>query len=252
MAADADPARKSIGARRNPDSAGAILEAAEAVLVEAGYAGFSIEAVARRARAGKPPSIAGGRARPPCCSKSTSARNASMFPNGRLEEDLVGFVKNLFSHWRETSSGSVFRSLIAEAQSDKGRRRGTCRLYAGPAVPYRRYPRTRQGKGRNRRRHRFGCCRRPDRFLRLEASVDQQARRGRGNDSQGGRLRDARNRSATRFNSQLSNSALPLVVVHHECRHPRLVPRICRHHHKKLNIMAIIQKPGRSSGQARG
>ena len=50
----ADPARKSIGARRNPDSAEAILEAAEAVLIEAGYAGFSIEAVARRARAGKP------------------------------------------------------------------------------------------------------------------------------------------------------------------------------------------------------
>ncbi|RUZ41298.1 TetR family transcriptional regulator, partial [Mesorhizobium sp. M7A.F.Ca.CA.004.05.2.1] len=31
MAEDADPARRSIGARRNPDSADAILEAAEAV-----------------------------------------------------------------------------------------------------------------------------------------------------------------------------------------------------------------------------
>ncbi|WP_281015677.1 TetR family transcriptional regulator, partial [Mesorhizobium sp. M00.F.Ca.ET.216.01.1.1] len=39
---------------RNPESADAIVEAAEAVLREAGYAGFSIEAVARRARAGKP------------------------------------------------------------------------------------------------------------------------------------------------------------------------------------------------------
>ncbi|TIT50965.1 MAG: TetR family transcriptional regulator, partial [Mesorhizobium sp.] len=42
MAETADTARRSIGARRNPDSADAILEAAEAVLVEAGYAGFSI------------------------------------------------------------------------------------------------------------------------------------------------------------------------------------------------------------------
>ena len=46
--------RRSIGARRNPESAEAILEAAEAVLLESGYAGFSIEAVARKARAGKP------------------------------------------------------------------------------------------------------------------------------------------------------------------------------------------------------
>ena len=51
----AETARKSIGARRNPDSCEAILEAAEAVLAEAGYAGFSIEAVARRARAGAKP-----------------------------------------------------------------------------------------------------------------------------------------------------------------------------------------------------
>ncbi|TIU36079.1 MAG: TetR family transcriptional regulator, partial [Mesorhizobium sp.] len=41
MAEDADAARRSIGARRNPDSAEAILQAAEDVLVEGGYAGFS-------------------------------------------------------------------------------------------------------------------------------------------------------------------------------------------------------------------
>lgn len=46
--------RRSIGARRNPASAEAILEAAEAILAESGPSGFSIEAVARRARAGKP------------------------------------------------------------------------------------------------------------------------------------------------------------------------------------------------------
>ena len=38
---------------------------------------------------------------------------------GNLEDDLVGFLRNLFAHWRDSSSGSVFRSLIAEAQSDE-------------------------------------------------------------------------------------------------------------------------------------
>ena len=49
------PARRtSIGAQRNPDSEEAILAAAEAILIEEGFAAFSIEAVARRAKAGKP------------------------------------------------------------------------------------------------------------------------------------------------------------------------------------------------------
>ncbi|WP_256751734.1 TetR/AcrR family transcriptional regulator [Mesorhizobium sp. Mes31] len=120
MAEDADPARKSIGARRNPDSAGAILDAAEAVLVEAGYAGFSIEAVARRARAGKPTIYRWWPSKAALLLEVYQRQKRVDIPDtGRLEEDLVGFLKNLFSHWRETSSGSVFRSLIAEAQSDE-------------------------------------------------------------------------------------------------------------------------------------
>src|SRR5690554_2407569 len=46
--------RVSIGARRSPETETAILDAAEALLREGGLAGFSIEGVARRARAGKP------------------------------------------------------------------------------------------------------------------------------------------------------------------------------------------------------
>lgn len=121
MAEEAGSGRKSIGARRNPESAGAILDAAEAVLVEAGYAGFSIEAVARRARAGKPtiyrwwPSKAAL-----LLDVYQRGKRVDNPDTGKLEDDLVGFLKSLFSHWRETSSGSVFRSLIAEAQSDEG------------------------------------------------------------------------------------------------------------------------------------
>jgi AcrR family transcriptional regulator len=119
MGADADPGRKSIGARRNPDSAGAILDAAEAVLVEAGYAGFSIEAVARRARAGKPTIYRWWPSKAALLLEVYQRGKRVDSPDtGNLEEDLVGFLKNLFSHWRLTSSGSVFRSLVAEAQSD--------------------------------------------------------------------------------------------------------------------------------------
>lgn len=119
MAEDADLARKSIGARRNPDSADAILDAAEAVLVEAGYSGFSIEAVARRARAGKPTIYRWWPSRAALLFDVYQRLKRVENPDtGNLEDDLVGFLKNLFSHWHETSSGSVFRSLIAEAQSD--------------------------------------------------------------------------------------------------------------------------------------
>ena len=119
MGNDADPGRRSIGARRNPDSAGAILDAAEAVLVEAGYAGFSIEAVARRARAGKPTIYRWWPSKAALLLEVYQRGKRVDSPDtGNLEEDLVGFLKSLFSHWRHTSSGSVFRSLIAEAQSD--------------------------------------------------------------------------------------------------------------------------------------
>lgn len=120
MADDVDRGRKSIGARRNPASAGAILDAAEAVLVEAGYSGFSIEAVARRARAGKPTIYRWWPSKAALLLEVYQRQKRVDIPDtGMLEEDLVGFLINLFSHWRETSSGSVFRSLIAEAQSDE-------------------------------------------------------------------------------------------------------------------------------------
>ncbi|TPK77435.1 TetR/AcrR family transcriptional regulator [Mesorhizobium sp. B2-4-15] len=120
MAEEADTARRSIGARRNPDSADAILEAAEALLVETGYAGFSIEAVARRARAGKPTIYRWWPSKAALLLEVYQRQKRVDVPDtGNLEEDLVGFLQNLFFHWRETSSGSVFRSLIAEAQSDE-------------------------------------------------------------------------------------------------------------------------------------
>src|SRR5580765_4854755 len=114
-----DPPRKSIGARRNPDSAEAILEAAEAVLVEAGYAGFSIEAVARRARAGKPTIYRWWPSKAALLLEVDQRGKRGHAPDtASLEEDLVGLLENLFAHRRKTASGSVFRSLVGGAQSD--------------------------------------------------------------------------------------------------------------------------------------
>jgi AcrR family transcriptional regulator len=111
MADGAGRRRKSIGARRNPASAGAILDAAEAVLAEAGYSGFSIEAVARRARAGKPTIYRWWPSKAALLLEVYQRQKRVAVPDtGRLEDDLAGFLKSLLPHWRETSSGSVFRS----------------------------------------------------------------------------------------------------------------------------------------------
>ena len=114
-----DKARKSIGAKRNPASAAAILEAAEAVLAERGCAGFTIEAVARRARAGKPTIYRWWPSKAALLIDVYQRQKRVAVPDtGDIEQDLRGFLRNLFDHWRDTPSGSIFRSLIAEAQSD--------------------------------------------------------------------------------------------------------------------------------------
>ncbi|WP_254448921.1 TetR-like C-terminal domain-containing protein [Thalassococcus sp. S3] len=38
---------------------------------------------------------------------------------GNLEDDIVSFVTAIMAHWRDTPAGAVFRSVIAEAQSDE-------------------------------------------------------------------------------------------------------------------------------------
>ena len=115
------PARRSIGAQRNPASEEAILAAAQAVLMENGLAGFSIEAVARRARAGKPtiyrwwPSKAALLLDVYHNHKRTHFSHA---PKGNLRDDLIVYLNNLFSAWRNPTTGALFRSVVAEAQAD--------------------------------------------------------------------------------------------------------------------------------------
>jgi AcrR family transcriptional regulator len=116
-----ETARRSIGARRNPASQEAILDAAEAILREEGIAGFSIEAVARRARAGKPTIYRWWPNRTLLMLEVyRRIKNQRAFPDtGTLRTDLIAFLQNqLLGFWKDGLNGTVYRAIIAEAQSD--------------------------------------------------------------------------------------------------------------------------------------
>ena len=118
---DVKEMRRSIGAKRNPESAEAILEAAEAVLLEQGYAGFSIEAVARRARAGKPTIYRWWPSKAALLLDvyHRQKRDVDFGSGVSLEDDIFRFLGSLLRQWRETPTGDIFRSIVAEAQSDE-------------------------------------------------------------------------------------------------------------------------------------
>lgn len=116
----AAPARRtSIGAQRNPDSEEAILAAAETILIEEGFSAFSIEAVARRAKAGKPTIYRWWPSKAALLLDvyHRQKQDMSVADSGDVRKDLALFVKGLLSFWQD-NGGAVFRSVIAEAQSD--------------------------------------------------------------------------------------------------------------------------------------
>ena len=93
-----DKARRSIGAKRNPASAEAILEAAKTVLLEAGHAGFSIEAVARRARAGKPTIYRWWPSKAALLLDVYQRQKRFTYPDtGSLEDDISVFLDRLLA-----------------------------------------------------------------------------------------------------------------------------------------------------------
>ena len=112
--------RASIGARRNPATEDAILEAAEALLREGDLAGFSIEAVARRARAGKPTIYRWWPNKTRLLLDVYQRLKLKMeaVDTGAIEDDCVQFLLGLFRYW-SAGPGQVFRSIFAEAQSDE-------------------------------------------------------------------------------------------------------------------------------------
>lgn len=118
--AEDDDRRRSIGARRNPDTQEAILQAAEALLLEEGPTAFSIEAVARRARAGKPTIYRWWPSRGTLMldiyhRQKPTAMHAD---SGSLERDAATLIERLIGYW-QGGAGQVFRQVVAEAQRDE-------------------------------------------------------------------------------------------------------------------------------------
>lgn len=117
---DSERSRRSIGARRNPETEQAILEAAEAIMAEDGIAGFSIEAVAKRARAGKPTIYKWWPGKTALLLDVYQRHKPALVhtDTGTVEGDVFAFLTGVFAHWGDTGAGQVFRFVIAEAQRD--------------------------------------------------------------------------------------------------------------------------------------
>ena len=117
---DIDDQRRSIGARRNPETERAILEAAEAIMAEEGIAGFSIEAVAKRARAGKPTIYKWWPGKTALLLDVYHRQKPASvhLDTGSVEGDVFAFLTGVFAHWGDTGAGQVFRFIVAEAQRD--------------------------------------------------------------------------------------------------------------------------------------
>lgn len=115
--------RASIGARRNPETEAAVLDAAEALLAEVGYGSLTMEAVARRARAGKAtlyrwwPS----KGHLLLALYSRAKMELPQPDTGSLRADLIAYVGPLLASWQGESGPALapmLRLLIAEAQVD--------------------------------------------------------------------------------------------------------------------------------------
>ena len=113
--------RKSIGSQRNPETRTAVLQAARDIMANGGIAKFSIEAVARQARAGKPTIYKwwNGKAGLLLDLHQSTAPEVEVPNAGSLREDIAGFLVNLIDHWHSDDAGDIFRAVIAEAQVDQ-------------------------------------------------------------------------------------------------------------------------------------
>lgn len=116
------PSRRSIGAVRSPEAHQSILAAAEEILNESGYAGFTIEAVARRAGASKPTIYRWWKGKAALIMELYERERETALTvsdRGSLERELTIRMRNLWRLWQRTPLGHALRSILAEAQIDE-------------------------------------------------------------------------------------------------------------------------------------
>src|ERR1700712_4878480 len=111
--------RTSIGSRRSPEAEAAVLSAARGLTAEKGYAGFSIDEVARRAGAGKTTIYRWYPTKADLFIAIYSIERAASVTvpdTGTLLSDLIDYTASLWRFWRSNPAGAALRGLIAEAQ----------------------------------------------------------------------------------------------------------------------------------------
>ncbi|MBB3644159.1 AcrR family transcriptional regulator [Rhizobium sp. BK619] len=114
--------RTSIGSRRNPEAEAAVLAAARELIKEKGYAGFSVDEVARRAGAGKTTIYRWYPAKADLFIAIYTVERTTFVAvpdTGSLLQDLVLYTTSVWRFWRSNSAGAALRGLIAEAQGTK-------------------------------------------------------------------------------------------------------------------------------------
>lgn len=111
--------RTSIGAVRSAETTDAVLTAAAEILDEHGYAGFTLDAVVKRAGSSKP-TIYRWWANKSALIRDVYERSGEeplKIPDtGNLQDDLTAHLTDLWRWWRSSRSGEVFRSLLTEIQ----------------------------------------------------------------------------------------------------------------------------------------
>lgn len=121
--------RVSVGARRNPDTEAAVLDAVAAIIEEEGFARLTIEAVARRARAGKATIYRWWPSRGHLLLALYSREKATLAEpdTGDMIQDLTLYLTQMAGQWLGRAGkpplGPLFRLLVAEAQVDDQVRR---------------------------------------------------------------------------------------------------------------------------------
>lgn len=118
------PAKKrtSIGSRRSPETEAAVLTAAKELIGEKGYAGFSVDEVARRAGAGKTTIYRWYPTKADLFIAIYTAERTTFVQvpdTGNLVEDLEQYTASLWRFWASHPAGAALRGLIAEAQGTK-------------------------------------------------------------------------------------------------------------------------------------
>jgi AcrR family transcriptional regulator len=111
--------RTSVGSRRSPEAEAAVLAAAKELIAEKGYAGFSVDEVARRAGAGKTTIYRWYPTKADLflAIYATERSTFVLIPDtGNLVEDLVQYTTSLWRFWASQPAGAALRGLIAEAQ----------------------------------------------------------------------------------------------------------------------------------------